>query len=422
TVCLDSFPSAALHSRRIPGSKASMSGPPSATSDQPLGSAPSALPPRLTAALADRYRLERELGRGGMATVYLAQDLRHQRVVALKVLHPALAQALGPERFLREIQIAARLQHAHILPLFDSGTADGQPYYVMPYVEGESLRARLTRERQLELPEALRLAREVAAALGHAHAQGIVHRDIKPENILLTREGSVLVADFGIARAAASAGGERLTETGLALGTPAYMSPEQAAGDDQLDGRSDLYALGCVLYEMLAGQPPFTGRTAQAILARHAVDPVPSLRTVRSTVPLPLDHAITTALAKVPADRFATAEAFVSALDRAATGAAVAHPKARVRRRSLLLGAAAAVMLALGVGQVMKHRPARAAPSNPKLVAILPFRTSGASPELAWVREGMVDLLAIALGSDGDLRAVEPRAVLSAWGRVTGAH
>ena len=215
--------------------------------------------------------LERELGRGGMATVYLAQDLRHQRSVALKVLHPALAQALGPERFLREIQIAARLQHAHILPLFDSGTADGLPYYAMPYIEGESLRARMTRERQLDLPEALRISREIAAALGHAHAQGIVHRDIKPENILLTREGSVRVADFGIARAAAAAGVEKLTETGLSLGTPAYMSPEQAAGDDQLDGRSDLYALGCVLYEMLAGQPPFTGahRPGDPGPARH---------------------------------------------------------------------------------------------------------------------------------------------------------
>ena len=207
-----------------------MSAPTSATSDSTLGSSPSAIPPRLAAALADRYLLERELGRGGMATVYLAQDLRHTRSVALKVLHPELAQALGPERFLREIQIAARLQHAHILPLFDSGTADGLPYYAMPYIEGESLRARMTRERQLDLTDALRISREIAAALGHAHAQGIVHRDIKPENILLTREGSVLVADFGIARAAAAAGVEKLTETGLSLGTPAYMSPEQAAG------------------------------------------------------------------------------------------------------------------------------------------------------------------------------------------------
>src|SRR5829696_7457531 len=198
---------------------------------------------QLQTVLAKSYILERELGRRGMATVYLAHDLRHDRPVALKVLHPALAQALGPERFLREIQIAAQLQHANILPLFDSGTADGLPYYAMPYVEGESLRGRMSRERQLDIKDALRITREIAAALDHAHAQGIVHRDIKPENILLTPDGNVLVADFGIARAAAAAGVEKLTETGLALGTPAYMSPEQASGDDQLNGRSDLYAL-----------------------------------------------------------------------------------------------------------------------------------------------------------------------------------
>jgi len=376
------------------------------------------MPARLAAALADRYRLERELGRGGMATVYLAQDLRHQRQVALKVLHPELAQALGPERFLREIQIAARLQHAHILPLFDSGTADGLPYYAMPYVEGESLRARMTRERQLDLTDALRISREIAAALGHAHAQGIVHRDIKPENILLTREGSVLVADFGIGRAVDAAGGERLTETGLSLGTPAYMSPEQAAGDDQLDGRSDLYALGCVLYEMLAGQPPFTGRTAQAILARHAIDPVPSLRTVRSTVPLPLDHAISTALAKVPADRFATAGAFVSALDQAASAAPAPRPSSRSRLRGLLPGVAAAVILAVVIGLVMMRRSPASTRSNPKLVAVLPFRTAGASPELAWLHEGLVDLLSAKLAGAGELRAAEPTSVLGAWRRV----
>ncbi len=399
-----------------------MSAPPSGISDHQLQSSSGDLPPRLAAALADRYLLERELGRGGMATVYLAQDLRHQRAVALKVLHPALAQALGSERFLREIQIAARLQHAHILPLFDSGTADGLPYYAMPYIEGESLRARMTRERQLDLPEALRISREIAAALGHAHAQGIVHRDIKPENILLTREGSVRVADFGIARAAAAAGVEKLTETGLSLGTPAYMSPEQAAGDDQLDGRSDLYALGCVLYEMLAGQPPFTGRTAQAILARHAIDPVPSLRTVRSTVPLGLDHAISTALAKVPADRFATAGAFVSALDQAASAAPAPRPSSRSRPRGLFAGVAAAVILAVVIGLVMMRRSPASTRSNPKLVVVLPFRTSGASPELGWLHEGLVDLLAAKLEGGGELRAAEPTSVLGAWRRVGGSE
>ncbi|HEX5574479.1 MAG TPA: serine/threonine-protein kinase, partial [Gemmatimonadales bacterium] len=287
---------------------------------------------------------------------------------------------------------------------------------------GESLRARMARERQLGLEDALRITHETAAALGYAHAHGIIHRDIKPENILLTRDGSVLVADFGLARAVDAAGGERLTETGLALGTPSYMSPEQAAGDEQLDGRSDLYALGCVLYEMLAGQPPFLGPTAQAILARHAVDPVPSLRTVRSVVPPSVEHAISKALAKVPADRFATAAEFAAALKGAAGAEAPPSPTHRLRRWAFLLGVAAAVVVAFVVGQLIKQWRPHAAKSDPGLVAILPFRTAGASPELAWVREGMVDLLAIALGTEGDLRAAEPRAVLSAWARVVGAH
>jgi len=207
---------------------------------------------RLTAALAGRYRIESELGAGGMATVYLAQDLKHRRQVAIKVLKPELASVLGPERFLREIEIAAQLTHPHILPLYDSGEAEGLLYYVMPYVEGESLRDRITREKQLPLDDALQVARETADALSYAHSHGVIHRDIKPENILL-ESGHAVVADFGIARAISAAGGERLTETGLAVGTPAYMSPEQAAGEKNLDGRSDLYALGCVLYEMLAG-------------------------------------------------------------------------------------------------------------------------------------------------------------------------
>src|SRR5437867_1720732 len=219
-----------------------------------------------------------------MATVFLAADVKHRRPVALKVLHSELAAAIGAERFLREIEIAARLQHPHILPLYDSGAAQGCLYYVMPYVEGESLRERLTREKQLPLDEVLNLGREVADALSYAHGQGVVHRDIKPENILL-ESGHAVVSDFGIARAMEAAGGDRLTETGLALGTPAYMSPEQAGGEPELDGRSDVYSLGCVLYEMLSGSPPFTGPTAQAILAKRLTDPAPPIRTVRDQVP-----------------------------------------------------------------------------------------------------------------------------------------
>jgi serine/threonine protein kinase len=241
-----------------------------------------------------------------MATVYLAEDLKHHRPVAVKVLHPELGAVLGGERFLREIELSARLTHPHILPLHDSGNADGFLFYVMPYVEGESLRDRLTREKQLPLDDALRIAREVADALSYAHARGVIHRDIKPENILL-ESGHAVVADFGIARAVSAAGGARLTETGLAVGTPQYMSPEQAAASGDLDGRCDLYSLGCVLYEMLAGHPPFQGSTAQELLARHATDPMPPLRTGRTTIPEGVEAAVAKALAKVPADRFATA-------------------------------------------------------------------------------------------------------------------
>src|SRR5690242_11570734 len=268
---------------------------------------------RLRTGLAGRYRIERELARGRTATVVLAHDLRHDRAAAIKVLHPELAAAVGPERFLREIQFAARLDHPHIVPLHDSGEADGLLYFVMPYVVGESLRDRLDRERQLPIADALGIAGDVADALGYAHGLGVVHRDIKPENILLA-DGRALVADFGIARAITAGGTERLTETGIALGTPAYMSPEQATEDGEVDGRSDVYALGCVVYEMLAGTPPFTGPTAQAILARHAVDPVAPIRTVRDTLAESIEAAVLKALAKVPADRFPSAVAFAHAL------------------------------------------------------------------------------------------------------------
>src|SRR6187455_1213943 len=238
---------------------------------------------RLSAALADRYRLERELGAGGMATVWLAQDLRHDRRVAVKVLRPELAAVIGAERFLAEIRTTANLQHPHILPLFDSGEADGFLFYVMPLVEGETVRDRLVREKQLPIADAVRIASETAAALDYAHRHGVIHRDIKPENILL-HDGSALVADFGIALAASKAGGDRMTQTGMSLGTPSYMSPEQAMGERNLDARSDIYALGCVLYEMLSGEPPFSGPTAQSILVKRLTEPVPRLASLRESV------------------------------------------------------------------------------------------------------------------------------------------
>ena len=287
----------------------------------------------LTHALADRYRLDRELGQGGMATVYLAQDLRHDRKVAVKVLRPELAAVIGAERFLSEIKTTANLQHPHILPLHDSGAVNGTVFYVMPYVEGESLRDRLTREKQLPVADTVRIASEVASALDYAHRHGVIHRDIKPENILL-HDGSALVADFGIALAA-SASGTRMTETGMSLGTPHYMSPEQAMGEREITARSDVYALGAMTYEMLVGEPPFTGPTAQAIIAKVVTaEPVP-VSALRKTVPAYVDDAVLTALQKLPADRFATAAEFAGAL-------AGHGPTTVVRPRTVAQGARAA--------------------------------------------------------------------------------
>src|SRR5437588_2413750 len=304
-----------------------------------------------------------------MATVYLARDLKHGRQVAIKVLGPEIAAALGPERFLREIELAARLTHPHILPLHDSGQAGASLYYVMPYIEGESLRDRLEREGPLPLEDALRITREVAGALGYAHSHDVVHRDIKPENILLSG-GEAVVADFGIARALTQAGGTRLTETGIPVGTPAYMSPEQASGGGPIDGRSDVYSLACVLYEMLAGEPPYTGPTAQALIAKVMVDPVPAVRRLRPTVPPGVDQALRKALAKAPADRFASMAAFTDALS------------------------------------------APAAPRSPS-VAVLPFRNLSADPENEYFADGITEDVIAHLSKIRALKVISRTSVMA---------
>jgi serine/threonine protein kinase/tetratricopeptide (TPR) repeat protein len=331
----------------------------------------------LTDALKDRYRLDRELGRGGMATVYLAQDLKHDRLVALKVLHPELAASLGPERFLREIKVAARLSHTHIVPLYDSGQAGDLLYYVMPYVEGESLRQRLKREKQLPVDVAVQIARNVAGALDYAHRHQVVHRDIKPENVML-HEGEALVTDFGIAKAISASAGQTLTQTGMVVGTPAYMSPEQAAGDTEPDGRSDVYSLGCMLYEMLAGTPPFTGPTAQAVISKRFTEPVPALRAARPTAPEEIEQAVTKALARVPADRFATAAHLAQALvvhtgttPPGVVRTAVATPPATVAAKS---------------------------------IAVLPFVNMSADPENEYFTDGIAEEIINALSKIQSLR------------------
>ena len=344
---------------------------------------------RLSEALASRYRIERELGAGGMATVYLAHDLRHERDVAIKVLHPDLGAALGGERFLTEIRTTARLQHPHILPLLDSGEADGLLYYVMPLVTGETLRARLERERQLPIADAVRIAREVASALDYAHRQNVIHRDIKPENILLY-DGQAIVADFGIALAVQSAGGARMTQTGLSLGTPQYMSPEQAMGERTIDARSDIYALGAVTYEMLAGDAPFTGNSVQAIVAKVLTERPTPLRTLRDTVPPDIDDAVAQALAKLAADRFTSAAAFAERLQL--TGATRVAPTASPARRRVVpaLLAALAAGAALGAGGMLLTRPS----------AGETLRSAYATGNAQLTFDGRAGLVAISPGGD----------------------
>jgi TolB-like protein/Tfp pilus assembly protein PilF/tRNA A-37 threonylcarbamoyl transferase component Bud32 len=351
---------------------------------------------RLNVALEGRYRIERKLGEGGMATVYLAEDLKHRRKVAIKVLKPELGHALGADRFLREIETTANLRHPHILPLFDSGRIDDLLYYVMPYIQGETLRERLKRETQLPIDDALEIAGEVAEALAHAHGQGIVHRDVKPENILL-EGGHPVVADFGIARAVDAAGGEQLTETGLSIGTPTYMSPEQATADAEPDARADQYALGCVLFEMLAGQPPFTGPSAGAVVRQHVAAEPPPISALRPAIPTAVESALRKALAKDPADRFGDIGQFGEALRPAASGAstvAAARPRPRGRiivPTAVLIGVAAIVAFALVLGD--DDAPAAGEAS----VAVLPFVDLSPGQADAYLGDGMAETLSNAL-------------------------
>jgi serine/threonine-protein kinase len=347
---------------------------------------------QLQAALGDRYAIEREIGHGGAAIVFLARDEKHARQVAIKVLRPDLAQGLGADRFLREIRTAAGLQHPHIVPLHDSGEAGGFLYYVMPYVEGESLRRLLEREPVLPLERALGIAQEVALALAYAHRHGLVHRDVKPENILIS-DGHALVTDFGIARAISAAGGDGLTGAGLAVGTPAYMSPEQASAEREIDGRADIYALGCVTYEMLAGHPPFLGRTGQELFARHLLDPVPPLRTIRRDLPESVERAVLKALAKTPADRFETTSGFTEAL-------AARRSPSRSRWSRVLLPLAVLLVAAVTIAVIRLSRirwGAGAADGRTSL-AVLPFANVSGDSSNAPFSDGIADELTTELG------------------------
>src|SRR2546425_3059470 len=358
----------------------------------------------LNAALPDHYVIDRELGRGGMALVYLARDTRHERFVALKTLRPEIAITLGRDRFLREINLAARLQHPNILPVYDSGDAGGTLYYVMPFVEGESLRDRLDREPQLPVDDALQIAREVAEALAYAHEHDVVHRDIKPENIMLSG-GHAIVADFGIARAVSAAGGDKLAQTGLPIRSPAYMPPEQASGSGQVDRRSDIYSLACVLYETLAGQPPFTGPTAQAIMARHSLDAVPRLKIVRDAIPDELEVVIERALEKVPADRYQTSGEFAKALTAASTGrvsrvtAARRHTRARMIWRRPATAAIGVVLIAALAWLLLGRRGGGGSLRSDlggldrNRVAVLYFNDESHDSSLGYLADGLTEAL-----------------------------
>jgi len=366
---------------------------------------------RLNTALEGRYRIVRELGRGGMATVYLAEDLRHPRQVAVKVLRPDLAAALGGDRFLREIEISARLEHPHVLTLIDSGQADEILYYVMPYVEGESLRARVEREGALPVDDAVRILKEVVDALAYAHSKGIVHRDIKPDNVLLSGRHAE-VTDFGVAKALSEAAHESdaITSTGMAMGTPSYMAPEQAAAEPNVDHRADIYAVGVMAYELLAGRAPFVGATAQQVLAAHMTETPDPLDKHRANLPPGLAECVDRCLEKNPADRWQSAEELLRQLETVTTPSLGTIPIPLVRRTSkpktrivALFGASPGVVV------------------DPQAVAVMPFRSRGADPALGYLREGVVDLFDARLTGGGGLRSVAPQTVISRWSQAGGS-
>ena len=379
--------------------------------------------------VVDRYRIERELGHGGMATVFFAEDLRHGRPVAIKVLHAELGAWLGTERFLAEIRITARLQHPNILPLLDSGDANGRLYYVMPYVAGETLRARLDRERQLPVPDATRIAKEIAAALAYAHAVGIIHRDIKPENILFGAPNAVtpppvLLADFGIARSI-DANADRLTSTGMSVGTAAYMSPEQATGERELDGRTDIYSLGCVLYEMLAGEPPFSGANPRVILSKQLTDPVRPVSRLRESVPPHVDAALAIALSRSPADRFADVAAFAAALDRAdsrpvgSASASQAAGRRRVMRvAGLVAGLVAGVLGVAAAARLWMSRPSVAL--GMPVVRMQRFTTLAGDTASAYLAATLEQDVTTALAGTGVARVFVMNSTLESGFAVAG--
>ncbi|MEZ4413159.1 MAG: serine/threonine-protein kinase [Gemmatimonadales bacterium] len=385
---------------------------------------------RLAAALSDRYRIERELGQGGMATVYLAEDLKHDRKVAIKVLREDLSASLGKERFLREIKVAAGLQHPHVLPLYDSGEADGLLFYVMPFVDGLSLRERLVKEGELPIDEAVRILRDIADALSEAHKHGIVHRDLKPENVML-RGRHALVTDFGVAKALSEATGRQsITTVGIALGTPTYMAPEQAVADPMVDHRADIYAFGVVAYELLAGTPPFTGMNPQQVLAAHVTAAAEPIGTHR-TVPTALSTLVMRCLEKKPADRWQSAEALIPQLESVLTPSGGMTPTAtqpvRVEGRAsptrrVRIGVVITAVAAMAAFALWNRKPAVDASLNPDLIAVFPFRVTSADGSLDYLGDGMVDLLAAMYTGEGGPRAIDPRTALAAWKRHGGGE